>query len=74
MKKTPVKITSQENYVHSAVRLPPELRQAIKEAAAKNGRSMNAEILARLQDNPIEPILSELADLKQMLRKILDQM
>lgn len=74
MKKPPIKTTSQESYVHSAVRMPPELRVSIKIAAEKNGRSMNAEILARLQDNQMEPVLQELADLKQMMRKLLDQL
>lgn len=65
--------TSQEHYVHSALRLPPELRQSIKEAAIRNGRSMNAEMLARLQDNPMNEVMSELAELRAMLRKVLDQ-
>ena len=32
------------------VRFPPGWRQAIKIAAARNGRSLNAEILFRLKD------------------------
>ncbi len=35
---------------------------------------MNAEILARLQENPVEQVLAELAELRGMLRKVLDQM
>lgn len=31
------------------VRLPPELRDSLEQAAKKNGRSMNAEIVYRLQ-------------------------
>lgn len=31
------------------LRMPPELKASIEEAAVKNGRSINAEIIARLQ-------------------------
>lgn len=30
------------------LRMPPELRDKIEEAAKRNGRSMNAEVIARL--------------------------
>lgn len=33
------------------LRLPEGLRTALKAAAAKNGRSMNAEMVARLEDS-----------------------
>ncbi|NML62249.1 Arc family DNA-binding protein [Massilia sp. RP-1-19] len=73
MSKKPEPTTSQENYVHSGIRMPPELKTALKEAAVQNGRSLNAEILARLQANPLEPVLADLAELKQMVRKVLSQ-
>jgi plasmid stability protein len=37
----------QDKYV---LRLPDGMRDRLKDAAARNGRSMNAEILARLED------------------------
>lgn len=33
------------------LRLPPEVRQAVERAAAANRRSMNAEIVARLEES-----------------------
>ena len=37
-----------------SVRLPVELREALKLKAKNNGRSMHAEILMRLEDSLIE--------------------
>lgn len=43
-----------------ALRMPPELRAQIEEAAAAKGRSLNAEILARLTSSLTErPITAE---------------
>lgn len=43
-----------------ALRMPPELRAQIEEAAAEKGRSLNAEILARLSSSFSEkPITAE---------------
>lgn len=42
------------------LRIPAELKAEIQEAAIENGRSLNAEIVARLQDS----LLSEPTDLK----------
>lgn len=42
------------------LRIPAELKVEIQEAAIENGRSLNAEIVARLQDS----LLSEPTDLK----------
>lgn len=39
----------QENYVKTALRLPPELHASLHEAAEKSGRTYNAEIILRLQ-------------------------
>lgn len=74
MTTPPARKSAQKDYIHSAVRLPPDLNEAIKQAAELNGRSMNAEIIARLQAAPSEIILSEIAELKALVRKILDQM
>lgn len=74
MTKSPIKKVLQKDYVQSAVRFPPELRDQLKLSAEANGRSFNAEIIARLQSSPSEQILAEIADLKLMLRKVLDQM
>jgi hypothetical protein len=34
---------------------------------------MNAEIIARLQASPLDTVLAELADLKRLMRLMLDQ-
>jgi len=34
---------------------------------------MNAEIIARLQASPLDTVLAEMADLKRMVRTLLDQ-
>ena len=73
MTKPPIKKPNQKHYTHSAVRLPPELNEEIKLAAEHNGRSMNAEIIARLQASPLDTVLAEMADLKRMMRTLLDQ-
>ncbi|PAP94502.1 Arc family DNA-binding protein [Mesorhizobium wenxiniae] len=64
------------------VRLPPGLRDRIKEAADKNSRSMNAEIVARLEDFPtLQKTLfattrerAKLADDKERLEWELDRL
>lgn len=73
MTKPPAK-NIQKDYVQSAVRFPPKLRDELREAAARNDRSFNAEVLARLQsDDRLAVALAELAEIKGMLRKVLDQ-
>ena len=41
----------QDDYIRTALRLPPDLHAAIHEAAAATGKSFNAEIIARLQSS-----------------------
>ena len=36
--------------------LPPELHKRLKESAARNRRSLNAEIVWRLENSPVEPV------------------
>lgn len=73
MTKSPIKRVSQKDYVHSAVRFPPALRDEIRDAAERNGRSFNAEVLARLQDRPSDAVMAELREMKQMLRLLLNK-
>lgn len=72
MTKPPTQKKSQSDYVQSAMRLPPELRDEIKATAELNGRTMNAEIIARLQQNQIATLMRENAELRKMVREILD--
>ena len=73
MTKPPIKKVSQKDYVHSAVRLPPALRDEIRAAAERNGRSVNAEILARLQSGPADAVMIELARLRAMVQQLIDR-
>jgi len=72
MTNPPKQKKTQHGYVQSAVRMPPELRDELREAAESHGRTMNAEILARLQSDKLDAVMSELTDLKAMLRKVMD--
>lgn len=47
MDRTPYPSETQDRFI---VRFPDGMRDRLKEAAHANGRSMNAEIVARLQD------------------------
>ncbi len=77
MKKPPVKKETQKLYVQSAVRFPPKLHQELHDAAKRNGRSMNAEVIARLDSTPIQTKLEEIIDgnneLKALIKQIIDQ-
>ena len=53
------------------VRLPPDLKDNLEQLATKNGRSMNAEIVYRLQQS-IEEEQAETVGFRQMDFKIVD--
>lgn len=42
-------MANQENYIRFHVRIPPELNEAIENAAKENKHSKNAEIIQRLE-------------------------
>lgn len=56
--------------------MPSDLRLELKDSAEKNGRSMNAELIARLQLAPLSARLdkleAEMRDIKAMVKQILD--
>ncbi|MBC7490075.1 MAG: Arc family DNA-binding protein [Glaciimonas sp.] len=57
--------------------MPSDLRAELKDAGERNGRSMNAEIIARLQAAPItdrlDRIERDISEIKAMLREMLDR-
>lgn len=61
----------------TTVRLPPELHTAIREAAARNDRSMNDEIIRRLNAyehlGSIVEVMQQNAELKQMVQRLIDR-
>ena len=77
MRKPPIQKATQSGYVQSAVRLPPQLHQELKAAAEENGRTLNAEIISRLQAASLHEKLDRLAaghqELRSMLRELLDK-
>lgn len=42
-------LTPQDDFIKTALRLPRDVHEKIQEAAKETGRSMNSEIVARLQ-------------------------
>lgn len=75
MTTPPIQKASQATYVQTAVRIPRSLHTDLQDAAERNGRSMNAEIIARLSaagiDEKIEKLGREIAELKAINREIL---
>lgn len=57
----------QKNFVKTALRLPPELHAAVHEAAQKEGRSYNAELVGRIQKS-FDSGDMELSDYVKMLQ------
>lgn len=45
----------QDDYIRTALRLPPDMHKALHESADASGKSFNAEIIARLQASFTEP-------------------
>lgn len=49
MSNTNLKKPGQADYVKTALRMPPALHQRIHQAADRNHRTFNGEVLARLE-------------------------
>lgn len=68
-------LTSQDDYIRTALRLPRDLHKEVQDSAEKNNRSMNAEIVARLEksfiEEPIEP--TSLAGIQQQIHGLVDE-
>lgn len=45
------------------LRMPPEVREQVEAAAKSSGRSMNAEIVARLQESFAAPTTEQLTNM-----------
>jgi hypothetical protein len=70
-------VSPQDEYVKTAIRLPPELHAEVKRAAKAAGRPMNAELIARVASSQQVDLLKELlkqnAEMKAMIRELLDK-
>ena len=54
------------------LRLPAELKEKISESAKKHNRSMNADIVARLEQTFNNPILHEPESVIEMVDKVIE--
>lgn len=65
------------DHIKTSLRLPPELRDELIEVGQAQGRTMNAEILARLKAPPIHERLDrlerEMAQIKAILVELRDR-
>jgi hypothetical protein len=68
--------TSQDEYHRTALRLPRDLHQQVLRAAEAAGRTMNAELLARIagadEVTANKELVRQNAELKAMLREIME--
>lgn len=65
----------QSAYIKTALRLPEQMHKDLQNAATHNGRSLNNEILTRVQlslDDRLADVERELQEMKGMLRRLLD--
>lgn len=72
------KLTGPEStYAKTSIYMPPELRESVKSAAKANGRTMNAEILARVIEAEDRATFKQLVkqndELRGLMREMLDQ-
>ena len=57
----------------TTLRIPRALRDEIQASADREVRSLNAEILIRLQSSALDEIKRDIAEIKITLRKLLDR-
>ena len=72
MKKPPTQKPIHTDSIKTALRLPRELHAELQATADDNARSLNAEIVQRLQMRQHQAVMDELAELKALLRKLID--
>lgn len=63
---------AEEGFVKKTIRFPASVVRQLDETRAVSGRSFNGEVIARLQVDEIAELKEEVADLKAMLRQVLD--
>lgn len=65
------------DYIKTSLRLPPELREEVKQAAKTSGGTMNSELVARIAAKPIQEKLDalarEVAQMKAILIELRDR-
>jgi hypothetical protein len=67
------KDATQEDWVKRTARFPPDLFTELAAAAKRNGHSWNDEVVARSRIDQLAQLRKEIAELKTMVREVLDQ-
>jgi hypothetical protein len=73
MTKPPVQKPVHTDSVQTSLRIPRQLHATLQAEADRNARSLNAEILLRLQASPLDEVRKQHAEIKAMLRALLDR-
>jgi predicted HicB family RNase H-like nuclease len=68
-----MKKETQEDYKRLTTRYPPDLYAELQASAKRNGRSVNAEVVARVQIDRLAAIERELGELRKLVRQVLEQ-
>jgi hypothetical protein len=68
-----IKPSTQDNYIRTALRLPRDLHQRVQEDAERNGRTMNAEIIARLASDYAGVTLPDIARQNEKTHSMIQQ-
>lgn len=71
MNKPPVQQPRKEEQTTTALRLPKSLHEELKRAADENFRSLNDEMVSRLDTTLLKEITRQNDELKMMLREVL---
>jgi hypothetical protein len=59
-------------FVKKTTRFPAPLFQELEESRIRNGRTFNAEVVARLQVDEVTELRKEVAELKSLVREVLE--
>lgn len=69
--------TKQDEYIRTAIRLPPDLHASVRAAAKAAGRTMNAELIHRVASAEevasFKQLVRQNDELRAMMREMLDQ-
>lgn len=72
MTRPPKTKTAPSAPIKTTIRLAPDVHAELLAAAEENRRSINAELLARVHGSQLGALRREIAELKAMLREVLD--
>lgn len=73
MTKPPTQKPKHTDSIQTSLRIPRSLHAELQAAADRSAHSLNTEILIRLQSSQHLELMAELAEVKGMLRRLLDK-